>query len=106
MPHNVIAWFFSTTGSIGGFGYLFFVCGYIWIFCKEMKRSDVAWFDAVGFWAFLAITIHGMVDAGIIYKGIARLLYLVMGLSVSYYCLSDRQRIPEERDGSTCSGQD
>ena len=85
MPHNVVAWFFSTTGSIGGFGYMVFVCCYIWLFCKEMKRSDVAWIDSVGFWAFLAITIHGMVDAGIIYKQIARLLYLVMGLSISYY---------------------
>ena len=101
MPHNVVAWFFSTTGSIGGAGYVFFVCCYIWVFCKEMKRSDVAWIDAVGFWVFLAITIHGMVDAGIIYKAFARLLYLLMGLSISYYCLVGRQRIPEEGD---CSG--
>ena len=106
MPHNVAAWFFSTTGSIGGFGYLFFVCCYSWVFCKEMKRSDIAWIDAVGFWAFLAIAIHGMVDAGIIYKAVARLLYLVMGLSISYYCLADRRRIPKEGDGSTHSGRD
>lgn len=106
MPHNVVAWFFSTTGSIGGAGYVFFVCCYIWVFCKEMKRSDITWIDAVGFWVFLAITIHGMVDAGIIYKQFARLLYLVMGLSVSYYYLADRQRISEEGEGSTRSGQD
>jgi O-antigen ligase len=104
MPHNVFAWFFSTTGSIGGIGYVFFVCSYIWVFCKEMKRSDISWFDAVGLWVFLAITIHGMVDAGVIYKAIARLLYLVMGLSISYDCLADRQRIPEEGDGSDRSG--
>ena len=91
MPHNVAAWFFSTTGSLGGAGYVFFVCWYIWLFCKELKRSDVAWVDAVGFWVFLAITIHGMVDAGIIYKAPARLLYLVMALSISYYCFADRQ---------------
>lgn len=104
MPHNVAAWFFSTTGSIGGLGYVFFVCCYIWVFCKEMKRGDVSWIDAVGLWVFLAITIHGMVDAGIIYKAIARLLYLVMGLSISYYCLADIQRIPEEGDDSDSSG--
>ena len=102
MPHNVIAWFFSTTGSIGGIGYLFFVCCYIWMFCNELKRSNVSWIDAAGLWVFLAITIHGMVDAGIIYKAIARLLYLVMGLSISYYSLADRQRIPEEGGGSNC----
>ena len=104
MPHNVVAWFFSTTGSIGGFGYLFFVGCYIWLFCKEMKRSGITWSDAVGFWVFLAITIHGMVDAGIIYKAIARLLYLMMGLSINYYCLADIQRIPKEGEGSSSSG--
>lgn len=104
MPHNVLAWFFSTTGSIGGIGYLFFVCWYIWLFCKEMKRSGVTWIDAVGLWVFWAITIHGMVDAGIIYKAVARLLYLVMGLSISYDCFVDRQRIPEDGDGSDRSG--
>ena len=96
MPHNVPAWFFSATGSIGGAGYVFFVCWYIWMFCNEMKRSDVAWVDVVGFWVFLTITIHGMVDAGIIYKAFARLLYLVMGLSISYYYRAGIQRIPEE----------
>ena len=104
MPHNVAAWFFSTAGSIGGLGYVFFVCCYIWVFCKEMKRSDIAWIDAVGFWVFLAVALHGMVDAGIIYKQIARLLYLMMGLSISYYGLTDIQQIPEEGDGSVRSG--
>ena len=96
MPHNVIAWFFSTTGSIGGCGYLFFVCWYILLFCKIMKRSDVSWIDVVGFWVFLAITTHGMLDAGIIHKNVARLLYLVMGLSISYDCRTDRKRLPED----------
>lgn len=104
IPHNVPAWFFSTTGSLGGFGYLFFAGGYIWLFCREIKRGKDSWIHAVGFWTFLAFTVHGMVDAGIIIKSIARLLYLVMGLSISYYCLADRQRIPEESDGSDSNG--
>ncbi len=91
MPHNVIAWFFSTTGIIGGFGYLFFVCWYILLFFKIMKQSDVLWIEAVGFWIFLAITFHCMVDAGIIHKDVARLLYLMMGLSISYDCRTYRQ---------------
>ena len=105
MPHNVPAWFFSATGSLGGAGYVFFVCWYIWLFCKELKRSDVTWIDAVGFWTFLTITIHGMVDAGIIYKAFARLLYLVMSLSISYYYLPDRQRFPDEGDCIESNGQ-
>ena len=96
MPHNVVAWFFSTTGSIGGCGYLFFVFWYILLFCRIMKRSNVSWIDAVGFWVFLAITFHSMMDAGIIHKDVARLLYLVMGLSISYDCRTDRKRLPED----------
>ena len=96
MPHNVIAWFFSTTGIIGGFGYLFFVCWYILLFCKTMKKSNVLWIEAVGFWVFLAITIHGMLDIGIIHKNVARLLYLVMGLSISYDCRADREQLAKD----------
>lgn len=103
MPHNVIAWFFSTTGSIGGVGYLFFACWYIWLFCKELKRNNVLWIDAVGLWVFLAITIHGMVDAGIIYKAPARLLYLVMGLSIGYYCRTDIKQLRNGSDHSNSS---
>jgi len=100
MPHNVIAWFFSTTGSIGGFGYLFFVCWYIWLFCKILKRNNAAWIDVIGFWVFLAIAFHGMVDAGIIHKGVARLLYLVMGLSIGYYCRTDIKQLSEDNNQS------
>lgn len=100
MPHNVIAWFFSTTGSIGGFGYLFFVCWYILLFCKIMKRSNVSWIDVVGFWVFLAITFHGMLDAGIIHKNVARLLYLVMGLSIGYHCRTDMKQFNKDADNS------
>ena len=102
MPHNVIAWFFSATGSIGGFGYLFFVCWYSWLFFKTMKRSDVSWIDAVGFWIFLAITFHGMLDAGIIHKDVARLLYLVMGLSIGCYCRTDRKQLSKDSVCNAC----
>ena len=102
MPHNVMAWFFSTTGSIGGFGYLFFVCWYILLFCKIMKRSDVSWIDVVGFWIFLAITFHGMLDAGIIHKDVARLLYLVMGLSIGCYCRTDRKQLSKDSVCNAC----
>ena len=100
MPHNVIAWFFSATGTIGGFGYLFFVCWYIGLFCKILKRNNAAWICAAGLWVFLAIAIHGMVDAGIIYKAVARLLYLVMGLSLSYGCIADIKQLSEDNNQS------
>ena len=44
---------------------------------------------AAGLWVFLAINIHGLLDAGITDKGIARLLYLMLGLALSYACVEN-----------------
>ena len=100
MPHNVVAWFFSATGVIGAAGYLFFMGYYIWLFGKRMKVSSGAWVLMAGLWAFLAIGIHGLVDAGITNKAAARLLYMVMGIALGYRCLADRKKASETNDSA------
>ncbi len=80
MPHNVIAWFFSTTGIIGGVGYLLFVAYYFRLLYSKMKEYSGEWIFYVGLWLFLAITIHGLVDAGITNKETARLFFLILGI--------------------------
>ena len=83
IPHNVIAWFFSTTGIIGGIGYLLFVAYYVRLFCSRMKEYSDEWMLYMGLWSFMAITIHGLVDAGITNKEAARLLFLILGISLN-----------------------
>ena len=44
---------------------------------------------AAGLWIFLAMSLHGFVDIGMVEKGIARLLYLMLGLALSYSCVEN-----------------
>lgn len=85
MPHNVIAWFFSTTGIIGGIGYCLFVLYYGRLFYSKLKESHDEWILYVGLWTFLAVTIHGMVDAGITNKETARLIFLILGIVLNLH---------------------
>ena len=89
MPHNSIAWYFSTTGSIGGIGYLFFVLFYFYKLVQKLKEQPGNWMLAAGLWIFLAMSLHGFVDIGMVEKGIARLLYLMLGLALSYACVEN-----------------
>ena len=41
VPHNTIAWFFTTTGVIGGTGYLFFVLYYTVLLCRKICSWDL-----------------------------------------------------------------
>ena len=89
MPHNAIAWFFTTTGSIGGIGYLFFVLFYFYRLLQKLREQPGNWMLAAGLWIFLAMSLHGFVDIGMVEKGIARLLYLMLGLALSYACVEN-----------------
>ncbi len=82
-PHNVAAYLISTTGSIGGAGYLCFLIGYLVLFIRKIIKYPREWILFAGFWAFIAMSLHGLVDLGISYKGAARLLYMIIGLSFS-----------------------
>ena len=44
---------------------------------------------AAGLWIFLAMSLHGFVDIGLVEKGVARLLYLMLGLTLSYVCVEN-----------------
>lgn len=81
--HNAVAWFFSSTGIIGGFGYIFFLFYYTVLLTRKIKQQPDQWILYAGLWAFLAINLHGMVDMGIILKQGARLLYLMLGLALT-----------------------
>ena len=94
MPHNVIAWFFSTTGIIGGVGYLLFVAYYCRLLYSKMKENPDEWILYVGLWAFLAITVHGLVDAGITNKEAARLFFLVLGIVLNLRYVEREKPLP------------
>lgn len=83
-PHNVFAWFFSTTGALGGIGYLLFVVYYCKLLCSRIKDNSKEWILYVGVWALLAITIHGLVDVGITNKEAARLVFLILGIALNF----------------------
>ena len=67
IPHNSLAWFFTTTGVIGGIGYLVFIMGYLGLFLQIIKKYPEEWIVLAGFWVFVAVGIHGLVDVGIAY---------------------------------------
>ncbi len=89
MPHNSIVWFFTTTGSIGGIGYLFFVLFYFYRLVQKLREQPGNWMLAAGLWIFLAMSLHGFVDIGMVEKGVARLLYLMLGFALSYACIEN-----------------
>ena len=98
IPHNVIAWFFSTTGLIGGIGYLLFVAYYGRLLYCKIKDNPGEWIFYVGLWSFLAITMHGLVDAGITNKEAARLLFLILGISLNFHYIEREKHLSELTD--------
>ena len=55
---------------------------------KEARKYPENWMIVACLWVFLAINIFGMVDAGITFKGGARLLYIMMGIGLSSTCVA------------------
>lgn len=100
MPHNILAFFFSTTGLIGGIGYIIYN-GAIFIFlikCLYKCRNKQTIFIILGMlWALFAINIHGMVDVGLNNKFVMRLFSGMLGLTVAYLCLEEKGDYKIER---------
>lgn len=96
-PHNVFAWFFSTTGALGGIGYLLFVVYYCKLLCSRIKDNSKEWILYVGIWALLAITIHGLVDVGITNKEAARLVFLILGIVLNLRYIDREEPLAESR---------
>lgn len=84
MPHNVFAYYFSTTGLVGGIGFCILMLSILVYLVKSsinMSLGNI--FCYAMLWATIAITIHGLVDTGITMKSAARLFYACLGLTVS-----------------------
>lgn len=104
MPHNILAFFFSTTGLIGGMGYIIFVCG-IFIFLinalRECRKRQTIFVVLAMLWALFAVNIHGMVDVGLNNKFVMRLFSGTLGLTAAYLCLRE-QKGDYKNDRSGC----
>lgn len=81
MPHNSIAYFFSTTGVIGGVGFLIFTCGTIGILVMKVKKYPYNIYYQASLWSFLALTLHGMVDTGITNKAAMQIMFAILGMA-------------------------
>ena len=90
---------FSTTGIIGGAGYLFFAFYYLWRLYRKIHEEPENWVAFAGFWVFIAVTFHGLFDAGITNKAFARILYLMLGLALSYSFSQKREELTENQNG-------
>lgn len=90
MPHNNIAFFFSTTGIVGGLGYCVYVLGTLAFLLKKIRENPVNLYYSAAFWAFLAIVIHGMVDSGIMNKYQMQILSANLGVALSSSIVSDK----------------
>lgn len=83
MPHNMPAYYLSTTGIIGGVGY----CAYIMFTClgliRIMREQETINFGLMSvlviFWAFF---IHGMVDGTLINDRAAKAYFLLFSLAL------------------------
>lgn len=80
MPHNVIVSFFSRTGTIGGAGYLVFLIGEMIFLVKKIKRYSQNISYQAMFWAFMSISIHGIVDTGITNKFAMQIFFAYAGI--------------------------
>lgn len=94
MPHNILAFFFSTSGLIGGIGYIVFIVG-IFVFLRrhlhKCKNKQIIFIILAMLWGLFAINIHGMVDVGLNNKFVMRLFSGVLGLTAAYVCLEEQK---------------
>jgi O-antigen ligase len=101
MPHNILAFFFSTSGLIGGIGYVVFIVG-IFVFLirhlHKCKNKQIIFIILAMLWGLFAINIHGMVDVGLNNKFVMRLFSGMLGLTAAYVCLEE-QKEDCENDG-------
>lgn len=92
--HNILAFFFSTTGLVGGIAYCVFIVGiFIFLIKKlhETEKKETLFVILAMLWAFFAINIHGMVDSGLNNKYVMRLFYCCFALTLFYLSLEERK---------------
>lgn len=81
MPHNNVAFFFSTTGIIGGIGYIVFTIGLLLLLIKKIVKYPQNVYYKAALWSFIAISVHGFVDSGITNKFNMQILFLCLGIA-------------------------
>ncbi len=81
MPHNNVAFFFSTTGIIGGLGYGIFTIGLLLLLIKKIVKYPKNVYYQAALWSFIAISVHGLVDSGITNKFNMQILFFCLGIA-------------------------
>lgn len=81
MPHNNVAFFFSTTGIIGGLGYGIFTIGLLLLLIKKIVKYPKNVYYQAALWSFIAISVHGLVDSGITNKFNMQILLFCLGIA-------------------------
>ena len=104
MPHNILAFFFSTSGLIGGIGYIIYIGGIFVFLIKHLykcKNKRTIFIVLAMLWALFAINIHGTVDIGLNNKFVMRLFSGMLGLTAAYLFL-DKQKKDCENERIGC----
>lgn len=83
IPHNVTAYFFAATGTLGGLAYLLYAFGVYAYMYKKLKEQPYNTCILAFMWASLALTLHGFVDAGIMMGNGLKLYSGLLGITLS-----------------------
>ena len=107
MPHNSIAFYFSTTGLLGGLGFVIFTVGILAYLLRKMRTQPDNYLIPAMIWSFFAITAHGMVDTGIAMRIVFRLFATYMGITIASILLYERAKLKilREQKSRTTSEQ-
>ena len=79
MPHNMPAYFFSTTGLLGGLGYTAFMLLSLLALYRQAKESEDDLLSVAVITIFWAFFFNGMVNGTLISKTSARLYFALLG---------------------------
>lgn len=83
MPHNMFAYYLSTTGIIGLSGYVLYLIYTLAGFVQMIKQGK-NWMLFAGMVMFFAFAVHGIVDGTLINARIAKVYYMLFGMSTAY----------------------
>lgn len=78
-PHNMPAYLFSTTGIIGGAGYLAFMVLSFWAICKKVAKDKNIVLSLVILTLFFSFFLQGLVDKTLLNRVAVRLYFALMG---------------------------
>ena len=92
-PHNVFVYFFASAGVIGGAAYIMYCLSMLAVFVTWIRKKaedPMAW--AILF-AFIAMTVQGMVDCNFIFKLVARTFYMLLAAALVFSLWREKDRI-------------